>query len=74
MLDLYNALFAGYWLKGEPSYTGLTEDGQEVREDCVSLIYRSSEDRCYFNDVPDDILSAFPSFAGRVGYICEFDE
>ncbi len=74
MLDLYNALFAGYWLNGEPSYTGLTEDGQEVREDCVSLIYRSSEERCYFNDVPDDILSAFPSFAGQVGYICEFDE
>lgn len=74
MLGLYNALFAGYWLKGEPSYTGLAEDGQEVKEDCVSLIYRSSENRCCYNDVPDDILSASPSFAGRVGYICEFDE
>lgn len=74
MLDLYNALFADYWLEGEPSYTGLTEDGQEVKEDCVSLIYRSSANRCYLNDVPDDILSAEPSLAGRVGYICEYDE
>ena len=74
ILDLYNALFSGFWLEGEPSYTGLTEEGEEVRETCVSLIYRSSEERCYLNDVPDDILEAAPSFAGRVGYICEYNE
>lgn len=74
MLDLYNALFADYWLEGEPSYSGLTEEGQEIKENCVTIFYRSSDGRCYLNDVPGDILSAFPSFAGRVGYICEYDE
>ncbi len=74
MLQLYSALFEGYWLEEEPSYTGIAEDGQEVTEDCVALIYRSSEGRCYLNDVADDILSEAPSFAGRVGYICEYDE
>lgn len=74
MLSLYKALFADYWLEGEPSYTGVAEDGREVDEDCVSLIYRSSEGRCYLNDVADDILAEAPSFAGRVGYICEYNE
>lgn len=74
MISLYNALFADYWLEGEPSYTGKTETGEEVREDCVAMFYRSAEGRCYFNDVPNDILSAAPSFAGRIGYICEYGE
>lgn len=73
MLDHYKALFV-FWLKGEPSYTGLTEDGTEVEEEYVVLLYRQADDRCYLNDVPNDILSAAPSYAGRVGYICEYDE
>lgn len=74
MLSLYKALFRGFWLEGEPGYTGLTEDGEEVREDCVAVIYRSSDGRCYLNDMPDDIMSAFPSYTGKTGYICEYDE
>lgn len=73
MLYLYDALF-GFWLEGEPSYTGLTEDGEEVDEDYVVLFYRKSDERCYLNDVPNDILSAAPSYAGKVGYICEYEE
>lgn len=72
MLNLYNALW-GFWLEGEPSYTGLTEDGVEVDEDYVVLFYRKADGRCYLNDVPDDILSAAPSYAGKVGYICEYE-
>lgn len=73
MLNFYNALFC-FWLDGEPSYTGLTEEGVEVDEDYVVMFYRKSEERCYLNDVPDDILSAAPSYRGRVGYICEYEE
>lgn len=72
MLDLYNALFR-FWLEGEPSYTGLTESGVEVREDVVVLFYREKDGRCYLNDVPNDILEAAPSYAGRIGYICEYE-
>ena len=74
MLDLYNALFADFWLDGEPSYEGLTEDGREVKEEYVCILYRSADGRCYLNDVPEDILSAAPSYRGRIGYICEYDE
>ncbi|NBK91456.1 C-type lectin domain-containing protein [bacterium 1XD21-13] len=73
MLDLYNALFAGFWLEGEPSYEGLTEDGREVREEYVAILYRSADGRCYLNDVPGDILGAAPSYAGRIGYVCEYN-
>ncbi|MDE5587515.1 MAG: C-type lectin domain-containing protein [Acetatifactor sp.] len=72
MLDLYNALFR-FWLVGEPSYTGLTESGAEVSEDYVVLFYRGKDDRCYLGDVPNDILEAAPSYAGKVGYICEYE-
>lgn len=74
MLQLFNALFAGFWMEGEPSYTGTAEDGTEIREEGVSVLYRSSDRRCWLNDVPKDILSAYPSYAGKIGYICEYDD
>ena len=67
-------VFWKYWLKGEPSYSGLTEDGQEVEEEYVVLMYKRAEGKYYFNDVPNDILAAAPSYQGIVGYICEYDE
>lgn len=72
MIPIYSTL-RDFWLEGEPSDTGLTEDGVEVDEDCVVIFYRKAGERCYLNDVPDDILSAAPSYAGKVGYICEYD-
>ncbi len=73
MLALYNALFQ-FWLEGEPSYRGLREDGVEVKEEYVVLFYRNSDKSYYLNDVPDDILAAAPSYKGKVGYICEFNQ
>ena len=62
------------WMEGEPSYTGLTEDGREVDESCLVLFYKRSESEFYFNDVPNDILNAAPSYQGKIGYICEYDK
>ncbi|MDE6606658.1 MAG: C-type lectin domain-containing protein [Lachnospiraceae bacterium] len=73
MLALYNALFQ-FWLEGEPSYRGFREDGVEVNEEYVVLLYRKSDGKYYLNDVPDNILAAAPSYAGKVGYICEYNE
>lgn len=72
MLALFNALY-GFWIGDEPSYEGQTEDGRTVKEYCVMLLYRSEDDRCYIMDMPEDILSAFPSYTGKIGYICEYD-
>lgn len=73
MNDLYDA-YRKFWLEGEPSYSGLTESGEEIEETCLILFYRTSDERAYLNDVPNDILAAAPSYAGRIGYICEYDE
>lgn len=72
MLDLSNALWRPFWLEGEPSYSGLTEDGEKVSEDYVVLIYQESDGRCWLDDVPGNLLKTHPSYAGRVGYICEY--
>ena len=68
-----NDKYASYWLPGEPSIYGTyyNEDGEELllHEDYISMIYRQSEDRFYWNDIQEvpDYLS------GKIGYICEYD-
>ena len=65
--------FMPFWMEGEPSYTGLTEGGWEEEEAYVTMFYFSSQGRCFLNDAPDDILMAAPSYAGSVGYVCEYE-
>lgn len=71
MLVLYDALFP-FWADGEPGYRGFAEDGTEVKEECGALLYNSVDGRYGLNDMPDDLLSAAPSYAGKIGYICEY--
>ena len=71
--NMIETSFLPFWMDGEPSYTGYTESGQSVTEDSVSMLYNSAKDRFYLNDAPDDILSAAPSYAGIIAYVCEWD-
>lgn len=66
--------FADFWLSGEPSYSGTDQNGNLTDETCVDLIYLEADQRCYLNDVPNDILKAASFYAGRVGYICEYED
>lgn len=59
-----------YWMKGEPSYE---DAGLNLSEYYVDLLYFKDESRWVINDIPDDLISAVPSWTGRIGYICEFD-
>ena len=74
MLSHSKALWYGFWWDDEPSYNGLTEVGEEVREGFVMMRYSSDDGRYYYWDMPDDILAARPSCTGKIGYICEYDE
>ncbi|MCI8418080.1 MAG: hypothetical protein HFI33_11415 [Lachnospiraceae bacterium] len=72
-------VYNGFWAEDngnylEPSYHGVTEDGREVEEDYVVLMYSRVDKRYYMYDVPDDILDAAPSYKGNIGYICEYDK
>ena len=77
MLSLYNALWSGFWWEiqpdNEPSYEGLTEAGEKVREGFVMMRYSKDDGRYYYWDMPDDVLAARESLTGKIGYICEFD-
>lgn len=61
-----------HWLDNGPSYTDTLKDGTEIEEDRVELIYRKNEDCFLLNDIPNDVIGIYPSFAGRMGYICEY--
>lgn len=60
------------WYPGEPS----REDADGTKEDYLCLWnakYNGEEIGWTFNDQRDDIVGAFPSAAGTVGYICEYE-
>lgn len=62
------------WLPGEPSYEGEAEEGAVETESCVDLLFRSSDDRFYWNDVPEDVVAAASYLKGMFGYICEYED
>lgn len=36
-------------------------------------MYHEPDEWCYLTDAGNDILESEPSYAGRIGYICEYD-
>ena len=66
--------FYKHWLDSGPSYTDTLADGTEIDEEYVELLYRKSEDAFYLNDITNDVPGIYPSFKGRIGYICEYSE
>ena len=60
---------ASEWMAGEPSY----QDGA-TQEQYLDIFYHQNSGKWVWNDVPDDILAAVPSFSGKLGYICEYEE
>lgn len=57
------------WLPGEPSYM----DGS-IEEMYLDILYHESSGKWVWNDAPNDILSIVPSFSGKIGYICEYED
>lgn len=72
MLSHYNALWSNFWQKDEPSYDGLNEAGTEVDENCVWLCWQEDEGKFVLQDMPSNVLAEFPSYTGKIGYICEY--
>ncbi len=61
--------YSHYWLSGEPSF-----GNEQVKEQYMTMFYHAS-DSCYvWNDVPNDIISIAPFYAGKIGYICEYND
>lgn len=64
-----NPDYDSFWMSGEPSF-----HGDDLQETCVDMFYRSGEERFVWNDVPDDLIGVVSSYAGKVGYICEYED
>ena len=61
-----------YWYPGEPSMEDL--DGTKEYYLCMwNAKYEGTEIRWTFNDQRNDLVNAFPSVSGNVGYICEYE-
>lgn len=71
MLNHFNALFA-FWEPDEPSYR-VEAGGKTIKEDSAYLLYDDTEEKCFLYDAPMDMLSVWPEYAGKIGYICEYD-
>ena len=63
-----------YWLPGEPSYVGTDENENVIEEAFVDMLYRSSEDCFYWNDVSENVLQQANYLKGKFGYICEYED
>ena len=69
VLNSYNYWAYTEWMKGEPSFV----DGSST-ETVIDIFYYKDEGRWVWNDVPDDILNIAPFYAGKVGYIVEYED
>lgn len=68
-----NPEYDEFWLNGEPSYTGEDANGITTDEEYLDMFYSKKQGRFVWNDVPSDIISIVPSYAGKVAYIIEFE-
>lgn len=65
--------YRGVWLEGEPSYHD-EADGKSIDECYMAMLYRKSENRWYWNDIANDVLSIAPDYYnGKISYICEYE-
>lgn len=65
---LNSSIYNTYWLPGEPSM-----DSDEGEEFFMDMLFRSSDERWYWNDVPNDVIGISDYYKGRMGYICEYE-
>lgn len=58
------------WLSGEPSYY---DSNLDINENCMCMYLNSDVGGWIWNDVPDDLVAAVSYYAGKVGYIVEYE-
>ena len=58
---------------GEPSFEGKTESGDTVKENRTAMFIVKDDYQLVMMDVPDDILSAAPSYSGHLSFIVEYE-
>ena len=67
----YTSWANSLWLSKEPSYYDST---LKIEETCVSIFKYKETNKWVMNDIPSNLVVQVPSYEGKLGYICEFDE
>lgn len=67
----YTSWANSLWLSKEPSYYDST---LKIEETCVSIFKYKETNKWVMNDIPSNLVIQVPSYEGKLGYICEFDE
>lgn len=62
------------WYPNEPSRIDTNDNEEELYLCLWNAKYNDSEIGWTFNDQRNDIVGAFPSISGKIGYIIEFEE
>lgn len=57
------------WMTAEPSF----EDNGTM-EMYLDIFYYQGMNQWVWNDVPNDIVAVVPAYAGKLGYICEYED
>lgn len=73
-LSLRDPSCIGKWFHDEPSFSVITSNGVEVREDFVAFEKGKDLNEFFFKDVTNNIIKYYPEYSGKLGYICEFDD
>lgn len=60
-----------FWEYQAPDYSFI-EPAFEIQE-CGILKYYPETDQIYLLSAPDELVSTLPDYAGKIGYICEYD-
>ena len=71
VMTLYTIL--DFWLDGGLDLQRWQKEGEEALKDYFVLVYHEAGKRCYLDEELNDILTAKPSYRGKIGYICEYD-
>ena len=70
VLNAPDAWNSGYWLSNEPSFK---DTSLGIDEHVLSIFFYTGSNQWVWNDEPNDLASAVPSYRGKIGYICEYD-
>lgn len=70
ILNAPDAWNSGYWMSNEPSFrdSALGSD-----EHVLSIAYNTAANKWLWSDEPDNLVGLKPSYSGKTGYICEYE-
>lgn len=70
VLDAEDAWCKDYWLEGEPTRKDSTLN---VEEHVMMMFYHDDLGKWVWNDVPNNLNEVMPTYKGKLGYICEYE-